>query len=83
MHVVIHNFFSNSLPPKLCKKSPKPLPANFKEQILNLFDGFHFPKEFFIYIILSIFTLILGVTIGVFSIGVVWKENIHKNITMY
>ncbi|KAH8970428.1 hypothetical protein BDL97_02G088500 [Sphagnum fallax] len=36
-------------------------------QILNLIDEFHFPKEFFslIWIILSILTLILGVTIGV------------------
>lgn len=74
MHVVIHNFFSNSLPPKLCKKSPKPLPANFKEQILNLFDGFHFLKGFFcfIWIILPILTFILRFTIEVLVL--VWLK---------
>jgi NADH:ubiquinone oxidoreductase subunit H len=48
--------------------------TNFEEQILNLFDEFHFPKEFFsfIWIILSILTLILGVTIGVLVL--VWLE---------
>ncbi len=41
--------------------------TNFEEQILNLFDEVHFPKFFysFIWIILSILTLILRVTIGV------------------
>jgi len=41
--------------------------TNFEEQILNLFDEFHLSKEFFIFIwiILSILTLILGVTIGI------------------
>nr|AND48521.1 subunit 1 of NADH-plastoquinone oxidoreductase [Flatbergium sericeum] len=50
------------------------LDTNFEEQILNLFDGFHFPKEFFsfIWLILPILTLILGVTIGVLVL--VWLE---------
>ncbi|CAM6042337.1 unnamed protein product, partial [Sphagnum compactum] len=48
--------------------------TNFEEQILNLFDEFHFLKEFFsfIWIILSILTIILGVTIGVLVL--VWLE---------
>nr|AND48033.1 subunit 1 of NADH-plastoquinone oxidoreductase [Sphagnum australe] len=48
--------------------------TNFEEKILNLFDEFYFPKEFFsfIWIILSILTLILGVTIGVLVL--VWLE---------
>jgi NADH:ubiquinone oxidoreductase subunit H len=48
--------------------------TNFEKQILNLFDEFHLPKEFccFIWIILSILTFILGVTIGVLVL--VWLE---------
>ncbi|CAK9250621.1 unnamed protein product, partial [Sphagnum jensenii] len=51
--------------------------TNFEEQILNLFDEFHFPKEFFsfIWIILSILTLILGVTIGVLPFVVLFPSD--------
>nr|AND48359.1 subunit 1 of NADH-plastoquinone oxidoreductase [Eosphagnum rigescens] len=48
--------------------------TNFEEQISNLFDGFHSPKDFFsfIWIILPILTLLLGITIGVLVL--VWLE---------
>jgi len=48
--------------------------TNFEEQILNLFDGFHFLKGFFcfIWIILPILTLILRFTIEVLVL--VWLE---------
>jgi NAD(P)H-quinone oxidoreductase subunit 1 len=48
------------------------LNTNFEESILNLFYGFHFSKDIliFIWIILSILTLILRITIG--ELVLVW-----------
>ena len=48
--------------------------TNLKEQVINLFNQLNFSKDFFnfIWIVLSILTLILGVTIGVLVL--VWLE---------
>jgi len=48
--------------------------TNFKEQFIKIFDELKFSEDFFnfIWIILSIFTLLLGITIGVLVL--VWLE---------